>query len=243
MSSKRVDFIIAKQLVDNFNRIVLTADGQLSLMIGKLQDGSFYTDDINVLREDIARCSTFILKTSDNLDVYKTKRQISINLESYSSKDLVRYDNEKQTIKLVSIASNEEAIKAANFNVLTVKAVAFENPIELASPVIYENSYSYANIINDLLDASSYVLRNINPETGDITTLTDEEIRQKVKSYLIQLSNFIVSWPNDVTDADNMVDIADSVLADLSTISFETLAQRIVDNVPKLPLIRRNWAD
>ncbi len=42
----------------------------------------------------------------------------------------------------------------------------------------------FANIVNDILDCCSYIIRNIDPDTGDVTALTVGEIKTKVATHV-----------------------------------------------------------
>ena len=128
----------------------------------------------------------------------------------------------------------------------------------------------FANVVNDLLDCCSYLARNINPDTGDVTTLTVEEIKARISSHtnaiiiiyypkliayvdaltLTRIQDALIARAIDATalraDIVLMKAEADWIMANLGGAT--TYAQLIIGadhidaNVPKLPLFRRLWA-
>ena len=111
-----------------------------------------------------------------------------------------------------------------------------------ATPVQQETAYKYVVILNDLLDASSYTLRGIRESDGLPHGYSDEQIKQVVRGYLNQFSNFTwYTYPKELQpEITEMQGIQSYVLANLEKTDFALLADYI-DAYPKLPLIRRLW--
>ena len=123
-------------------------------------------------------------------------------------------------------------------------AQTLTNPTVNVSAVNYDKQTWYTNIINDLLDASSYVLHGITPEDGTPLSMTDTQKKERVRMYLNQIPQFIglVSDPTLLTDCNDMKAKADYVLSHLDDTALNDLGTYIDTNVEKLPLLRRNWA-
>ena len=136
--------------------------------------------------------------------------------------------------------------------------------------MIAEDVCRFANIVNDLLDCASYIARNIDPNTGDVTVFTVEEIKAKIASSVNSITTVyyprLIAYIDALTltriqdaltaraidaailraDIVSMKAEADWIVANLA--SATTYAQLIsganhIDaNIPKLPLFRRLWA-
>lgn len=128
----------------------------------------------------------------------------------------------------------------------------------------------FSNIVNDILDFCSYRARNIDPDTGDVTIFTVEEIKEsildgitsirtiyqpRIIAYidaltLPRIQEALINWGIDAADlrADlvSMREEADWVNTNLTNATtyaqLITGANHIDANVPKLPLFRRLWA-
>ena len=126
----------------------------------------------------------------------------------------------------------------------------------------------FANIVNDLLDVCAYVARNIDPNNGDVTTLTVEEIKAQITEHIasvnlyyatltqyidgltvVRIQAALLAWDinaqNLRDDLVSMRDVATVISNQLPTITtfaeLENGATYIDNNVPKLPLFRRRW--
>ncbi len=128
----------------------------------------------------------------------------------------------------------------------------------------------FANIVNDMLDCCSYIARNIDPNTGDVTNLTVEQIKESIADHvspitdiyypkliayidgltLTRIQEALVNWGINATElrADIVVMRNEAIWVDTNISGVTTFAQLITGanhidaNVPKLPLFRRFWA-
>jgi len=245
MASKRHEMQSSDDIQKKSNLCILTVDVIVATMQGELVDGTPISTDIAELTLSIQNNLVSLLNMITGLIVFRSKRGLVHRLEDYINKTFdIIYVNEIPVIEAAGRLAEAEAVKATNFNALKNAAKKIENPFNLASPVAYETPYRYANICNDLLDAASYTLNNVNPSTGELYGLTDIEIRTKVKKVLQPFNYYASGWfPADIDDVPLMQSVHDSVIADIDTVDLAILQNRIDSQIPKLPLIRRNWAE
>ena len=126
----------------------------------------------------------------------------------------------------------------------------------------------FAGIINDLFDCCRLILRNIDPNTGDITSLSIQERKDEVAQRIVignqyynaldtyiaalgqanissALSDIGIDGPQLKSDIDDMYNEGVWLNTNLPSATteqdLETGAAHIEANIPKLPLFRRSW--
>jgi hypothetical protein len=247
--AKRHEMQASVDIVTADHFVVDRVEALLRLMQDLDGDGNPLLDDngdpysVDQLKQFVIDIAQKIPIRKNGTDYFIANRLITFDLGLYTSKSLqkVKDDMTGQDNHVINIRA--EFNRANTKKKLRDLALANQNPFGYASPVNYDFAYQAANIINDFLDAASYVLRNIDFRNGNTTTLTDTEIKQQVSALLYQIPNYSgANFPADILDVQDMVDAANYVLAHINDTALLTLADYIDANVEKLPLMRRNWA-
>lgn len=118
-----------------------------------------------------------------------------------------------------------------------------ENKI-VRKPMTLDTHIHRATILNDLLDAMSYRLKNIHSNTGEITSLSVKEIKAVVNGHIKTCNNMLTLFTRDA-DIQNMEGVVKYVESNLESannyIDLESLSNHISLNVEPLILVRRSW--
>ncbi len=96
------------------------------------------------------------------------------------------------------------------------------------------------NGAHDSLDALSYELRGINESSGDVEVLEDSDLRQRIidRAYVARVEATASGHP----DTSQILQVASWVTTNKDAL-FLDIADHIDFNLPKLPSIRRHWAE
>jgi hypothetical protein len=222
--------------------VVDASSGCLSL----LKDQSI---DKTVMNETLVNLKLFITQNCDSMLLNYANVQKFIN--GHETYDLSGYSDRTHVLILSDKAKADTfvgnlkvAIAASQVNSKAkLAAISITKTIDVASPIVLYPSLQYTLILNDLLDASGYTLKGINPNDGSALIVTDEQKKQLVKGYLNQFQNFMgiayASWLQP--EVDLMMGVKDYILSNLNSIPLLDLANYIDANIEKVPLIRRNW--
>lgn len=237
----RQDIQIADDLVKSFNAVCSAVDNIIAASKDEDIFGNQLNADVSILKETIAEENTNgVLGRNTAITSFLAGHNIEISLQNFTDRTISRYNTDRGLLEQKSKTINSAVEEITDIEVLKTEGAKHINNVIQSRPVKYGTAYRYANIINDLLDASSYILNGINPDNGMIF---DGDLKERVLMYLNQIPQFNLGvWPMDIDDVNDMVEVANSVINDISTHDVLILAKRIDDNVPKLPLIRRNWA-
>ena len=144
--------------------------------------------------------------------------------------------------------------------------MATRQQIQIAQDVV-----RFVNIANDLVDCMSFILKGLDPQTGeplidDATgkPFTVEQIQTRVRKsraavlgYWQRIKDFYDAYGNQafvaalstqgvdatelMSDIDRIKSAANHVAENIGAVDFKNLAGHIDTNVPKLPLVRRSW--
>lgn len=234
----------ASDTVRNHNEIVRFTDIVLAMLQDKGLDGTTLGETLESLKSQIA-----YLVGAGKTNFGKIEKFInghsSYDMEEFT--DRAAYQILAKKLELDDFADKViSAINAASINNKTkLAALAFgrTNPLMMASPVSLYPLMQYTCIMNDWLDASSYVLKGIDPNNGGAMDFKKQE-KQIVSGWLNQFPNLDgFQYPSELQpEVDLMMAVKNYVLANLDIIPFADLAAHIDYNIPKLPLMRRAWA-
>lgn len=237
------EFFHAYETVKKYNYHYRNILGCLSFLKDQSTDGT-------VLNKTLAELKAIIVSTLQFIQADFPRIKVFIN--GHENYDLLIHSNRAlneivaDDIKILSFTPTAiNAVSAANINnKAKLAAISMTNPLISCSPVAMFPSMRYLGILNDLLDASSYVLHGINPDDGTVLPLTDDQKKARVVGYLNQFVNFITHpWPFEFQgEVTLMVTVKDYILSNLNSISLNDLGTYIDTNITKLPLIRRSWA-
>lgn len=235
---------IAFDLTRKFNNLNELLD-QLSYFLQGLEPGTSVPTT-----KTLAELKTIVKQMADHLSV---KAPIIVNfVKAYLNagyleilgRDATTLQDQLTVLKQDADALREQILTVKNETKLRELAAAIVDDVPNLVPVEYVDSAIFkANAINDFLDASYYTLLGLDENTGQPHGQDAEWIRNRVRGYLRQISNYQTAWPEYLRDdVASMVAVADYVLANLEAVSFTELADYIGANVEKLPLLRRMWS-
>lgn len=239
------EFLHAYDTIKHFNHVVSAIDGVLANLKNEDIDGYPLEFSLAEIKAGISsECQNTINRYS-NIDKF---------LKGHEVYDLLKWTN-KTRVKILTdkpiadkIAKDlPVSVNAGSVNRLErLAAIAsnFTNNLEYATPLKLSTEMHYAIILNDWLDASSYICKGINPNDGSVSTKTDEQKRAYVKGCLKQFGN--LTWyrfSNELrTEVNAMQAVRDEVMAIVDKALLSDIASLIDGNIPKLPLMRRVWA-
>ena len=245
---KHHEFAHAFDTIRNFNKIVELGDLCLTLLENKYIDGELIDppETLEVLQGYIKKNCDRITVIDNNLTSYINGHP-AFDLAAYTDKAQYTINTEKATVKTFSDTLSTSVLvpSITSLKKLTDISKTTSNPIIYAAPIqMYGTPQHWAITLNDLLDAASYVLRNINHNNGELTSYSEEQRRLMVRGFLIQFLNFgDMTYPKDLADEVKLMnDAADYVLGQLDATDLITIANYIDINVEKVPLMRRLWA-
>lgn len=116
-----------------------------------------------------------------------------------------------------------------------------ETPINPIADVEMSREEHDRVIVNDALDAISYILNDIHPDTGAGTNWNKATKKARVQQLLISIGY------TGIDDSEGYLTVTDYITAQLAVMKTNAEVQALADyidaNVVKLPLERRLWAN
>lgn len=229
-----------------YNDLVNVIDYIVTYMLKNVsqETGEPIYTDVATLKTELANWGVSLKELKTSIATFISKRQITFDLSQYIDKNLIALNTDLATIDNFLTKTVTDIEKLNTLAKIATAAATIINPTVNVSAVNYDTETHKTNSINSLLDASSYVLHDINPEDGTVLNWTDEQKKQRVQNYLnqIPLKMSYVREETLLADCMQMKSVADFVLANLDTVPLNDLGTYIDTNVAKLPLLRRNWA-
>jgi len=244
----RHEICATHDLSRKYNEIVNGLDFLITYLLRNVSpaDGTPLHTDLQALKAEIVEVGVSLKDIKAALLMFVTKRNITYDLSKYIDINATTLNTKLSVAEtlLTKIATDISKVSVNTIDKIKTYASTVTNPTVNVSAVMYENAVKYANIVNDLLDASSYVLHNINPDDGTALGFTDEQKKERVRMYLNQIPLFIGKIVDStlLTECNEMEAVADYVLIHLDDTALNDLGTYIDANVEKLPLMRRNWA-
>lgn len=245
---QRHEIIATHELSRKTNDIVNTIDMIITYLLANRspEDATPIYATLAELKADIVARGVSLKGIKSKIATYITKRGVTFDISQYIDSNLIALNTKLADCESLLTKVSTDISKAGNntFEKIAAYAQTLTNPMSNVSAVAYDTDTKYVNIINDLLDAASYSLHGVNPDNGTALGETDEQIKIRVRGYLIQVPRFKRDsfTPELLTDYNQMKAVADYVLANLEIIPLNDLGTYIDSNVEKLPLMRRNWA-
>ena len=242
----RHEISVTHELSRNFNQIVNSIDVLLTYILKNVDNSTgepIYTD-IAALKADLVNLGLSLKGLKAKIAEFITKRNITFDISQYIDSNLIILNSKLTTIESFLTTTVTDIGKLNTFAKIATAASALTNPAVDVSAVNYDTDTRYVNSTNNLLDASAYTMRGINENDGTPLNMTDEQLKAKVRGYLAMVPSFTrLDLPTELNaDMDSMRAVSDYVLAHLDNTPLTDLATYIDTNVPKLPLMRRNWA-
>jgi len=241
----RHEKIIVKQLVDALNRINEELDSQGYLLSDYMPGTNEPTGlDFTDLKAVILSNTNLLVAIRDNINRFVTAYGWANISSAFQNQYHLTIADIQNALDELAIDYNtilqqvpDRQDKAA---LAAVAALMVSEVLEL-EPLEYDTQTLLLNASNDLLDAMSYVLQNINPATLEPLDWTTEQIKTKVNKYLSTFyGNMSLSTHPEYVE---MKVVADHVQAELpALVNLNKLANlgKYIDSViPKVPLLRR----
>ena len=245
------EFVHAFDTTRYYNKVVQGLDACVAALAGEDVNGYPLLNDLGQsmtltdLKATIQDYTAYILSKFSRVDIF---------VRGFDVYDLLEWTNKPRADLLADKITSDEfcdRLKTAvtdtritNTTKLAALAEDHPSPLMYITPVQLITEFHYTIMLNDWLDASSYMLKGINPNTGEPATKTDKEKREYVKGCLNQFGNLTgYGFSNELrTEVTIMQEVRDQVMAVIDTSDLLEIAKLIDDNIPKLPLMRRIWA-
>ena len=228
----------------SFNELVTSTDHTAVLIKNENLDGYPLDIEFEELKQIIDDNCVSIKAKSTNVDTFISGHD-SYDLTLYTNKSALDIKSDTPKMRTFSDDMLAGISAPAVTDLKKLEQVSAMLPtLDYATPLILETPYHYCLMLNDFLDASDYTLRNIHQQTGNPTTYTDEQIKQRVSSMLNQFPNLLgISYPMALqSEVSLLVSVKDWVLAHLNTDPLLDVADYIATNIDKVPLMRRVWS-
>lgn len=237
----------AFDLIRHHTDMVTMSDALESLKENKDINGGSLGLSIGDAKTEIDRVSKAVILKSDNIQIF-IDRHDSYDLSIYTDKTHFEALTDKAVAKTFA---NEMIVVSKDTDIKTLDDLS---KVETKPSAIlnYANSVNftvnspehYLLMMNDFMDASGYVLRGINHKTGQSEVLLDGEKKDLVRRMLNQFRNLLGIFysPNLRIEVDALIVVKNKVLNDLDTESLIDIADYIVNNTDRLPLMRRLWS-
>ena len=244
------EYVHARQTATNFNVCKQSVDGIILLLQGKLLDGSIAPGQngdatVDELKAYIRENLDWVASKMQTLKDFLEKHE-PYNVLDYTTMNKNTFDTAKTQIDsfktnllaAIDSPSINNSTKLANLATVHVNNLAFISPVE------YKDRLGRAVTVNDLLDASSYVLHDINPDTGVKLNYTDEQKRGRVEKYLTSFFRlYDYNYPSSIQSyMETLHLVAEYVSSNLQTMACDLLGKYIDENTEKIPALRRLWA-
>jgi len=241
------EFIHARQTTKTWNTLINHVDLAISLLRNEDLNGYFLNETFENLLSLINLNCSHVINKGGNIFKFLNGHD-SYVLESYTDRSRYKVLQDK----LISDEFGARFVQLVNrpqiSNLTKLAAIEVPSDIAIASlthaaPLLMEKDQQYALMMNDWLDAASYIFKNIDFNTGEPTAFSEQERRDKVTKMLGQftpLEHF--SYRQDLQDEVNLfIATKDYIISNISD-DVTVLSAYIDSNVDKAPLIRRVWS-
>ena len=193
--------------------------------------------------EMVVNNSTYVSARANNLKEFIAEYSDADYYEN-TNKTVLVWDADLSALKSDGDLLVAEVSTVKNFTKLGEKKALITSDVVPVSDVKYSVAARHTNTINDFLDASYYTLKSINPDNGEVLLLSDVELRNKVRGYLVQVPNFLdIDFGALQSETDDMINVVDYIMGNIDTGNLLNLSDYIGVNVERLPLFRRMWAN
>lgn len=231
----------------HYNKTVTMTDASIAFLSDEDLGGYPLDKLFEDLKLDIVINCQKSKETFSNLETLIGGCQ-SYDLTEYTDKAQYQIINDKPIVDAFAdtLLAAIELPQVKDKTKLADIAKSVESPLAAyLAPLQIDTANRHLIILNDWLDASSYTLRQINFNTGEPVSRTDEQIIAMVLGMLDQFEN-MTGFPGfsneQKIEAGYLTSIRDKVINDIFTVPFTEIADYIDANVEKVPQMRRVWA-